>query len=163
MQGRGERITPVVAKNRLYGLLIVPSVSVSSGECYQEYDRCQGERKSAGNTEKCIEALTENRLKDVGRYLTNDLFCAAARLAPEVQTAQKESLAFSPLGVVMTGSGSGVVALFETRELCEWAKSRYKGKFSTYVIQTVIPQYEKKKSVWGWKNPFALTEEEQNL
>ena len=68
----------------------------------------------------------------------------------------------SVLGAVMTGSGSAVLALFETRELCEWAKSRYKGKFRTYVVQTVIPDYTAcgKKVASGWRNPFALSEEE---
>ena len=98
--------------------------------------------------------------------MTNDLFVPAIHLNAEVQTAYEEAKAFSPLGVVMTGSGSGVLALFETKELCEWAKSRYKGKSRAYVIKTLVPKAEeekKKKSERVWRNPFALTEEEREM
>ncbi len=39
----------------------------------------------------------------------------------------------------MTGSGSAVYALFETKELCEWARSRYKGGLNCAVFNTVVP------------------------
>ena len=48
----------------------------------------------------------------------------------------------------------------ETTELCEWAKSRYKGKFRTYVTRTLTPDYTKKKVSLGWRNPFVLSDEE---
>ena len=61
-----------------------------------------------------------------------------------------------------SGSGSCVFAMFETKELCEWAKSRYRGKFHTYVVKTVIPDYTAiiKKGLTGWRNPFVLSAEE---
>lgn len=37
----------------------------------------------------------------------------------------------------MTGSGSGVFAVFETQELAEWARSRYRGDCRAYVLKTV--------------------------
>jgi 4-diphosphocytidyl-2C-methyl-D-erythritol kinase len=69
------------------------------------------------------------------------------------------------LGAVMTGSGSGVLAMFEHKELCEWAKSRYKGKCEAFVIETITPNYtqkSKKKAGLLFRNPFALTDEERN-
>ena len=94
----------------------------------------------------------------------NDLYVPAITLNEEVQKAYEDALSFSPLGAVMTGSGSGVVALFDCKELCEWAKSRYKGKCNAYVISTVIPDYtakKKKKTGLFFRNPFTLTEEEK--
>jgi 4-diphosphocytidyl-2C-methyl-D-erythritol kinase len=113
-------------------------------------------------TEHCINALVKKDKNGVGRYLTNDLFAPAARLCGEVKRAYDEALAFSPLGVTMTGSGSCVLALFESKELCEWAKSRYKGKFRAYVTKTVIPDYDKQgKTAFSFRNPFVLSEEER--
>ena len=90
----------------------------------------------------------------------NDLFRASYSLNADVGKAYEEAQSFSPLGATMSGSGSSVLAMFETKELCEWAKSRYKGKFRTFVVETVIPDYTATKKTSFWRNPFVLTEEE---
>lgn len=165
MQGRGDVVTSLSVKQTLHGLLICPSQSVSARDCYQEYDKYEGaqEKNTLSFTENCIQSLLQNQPNEVGRYLTNDLFAPATRLNGQVQTAYEEALSFSPLGVVMTGSGSGVLALFESKELCAWAKSRYRGKFSTFVVQTVQPNYDKKRASFTWRNPFVLSEEEKGF
>jgi 4-diphosphocytidyl-2-C-methyl-D-erythritol kinase len=161
MQGRGERVTPLPIKERLWLFMICPKEGVSSRECYRKYDdmtALHAENRS-GVTEKCVEALLKNNQNEGGRYLSNDLYEPAACLCEDVKEAYETAKGFSPLGVAMTGSGSAVFALFETREFCEWAKSRYRGKARTFVVDTVIPN-EKKKF---WKSPFALSEAEKNL
>lgn len=150
MQGRGEIVAPIDCKEKLYFLLICPQEGVSAGKCYKEYDA--GEKNPYGHkTEACIKALQEGNFEDLGKGFVNDLYQPAARLNEAVRKAYEEALSFSPLGVTMTGSGSCVLAFFETRELCEWAQSRYKGKFKTYVVKTVLPKEGK-----GWRNPFVL-------
>ena len=169
MQGRGEQVTLLSTDEKLHLLLVCPSSSVSAGACYREYDRLRAEQGNKADentqeitqnhTEKCIAALLENNQNEVGRYLMNDLYMPAANLNPDVKTAWEEINAFSPFGTVMTGSGSCVIGIFETKELCEWAKSRYRGKFRVYVAQTLTPDYEGKKK--GWRNPFVLHEDEK--
>lgn len=165
MQGRGERATPLEIGAKLHFLLICPSSDVSSGACYQKYDELPKtlEWKESA-TEGCIAALRKNDVNGAGRYLTNDLYVPALHLNPDVQKAFEEAQSFSPSGAVMTGSGSCVLAMFETKELCEWAKSRYRGRFRTYVVSTVVPDYDnvKKKRSIGWRNPFVLSQEEQS-
>lgn len=152
MQGRGERVSFLPLGNTLHFLAICPKTPVLSGACYKEYDKepTVGEKNA---TEKCLRALAQNDLLGVGMCLTNDLFAPAVRLNKDVLTAYEEAKAFSPLGVVMTGSGSCVLAMFETRELCEWAKSRYAGKFRCFTCRTIVPKAKK-----GWNNPFVLGE-----
>lgn len=160
MQGRGEKVTPLSISQKLYFLFICPTSSVSSGACYRAYDeQVLGKVLPQPQTGNCIEKLSKGALNEVGRYLTNDLYLPATTLNEDVKTAYEQALQFSPLGAVMTGSGSCVVALFETKELCEWAKSRYRGKFHAFVGATVVPDYQKKKKL-AWKNPFALSEDE---
>ena len=161
MQGRGEKVTPLKIDQKLHFLLLCPNEGVSSKACYQKYDelpRTLEWKESA--TEALIAALRQNKVNEGGRYLMNDLFVPALHLNSAVETAKKEALSFSPLGATMTGSGSGVIALFETKELCEWAKSRYKGKSRAYVISTLTPDYTKTKKTIAFRNPFALSEEE---
>jgi 4-diphosphocytidyl-2-C-methyl-D-erythritol kinase len=163
MQGRGEKVTKLDLSNTLHFLLICPDSSVSAGECYHAFDTQPRTLEYRGcQTETCAGFLRKNDLNEAGRYLMNDLFRAAYSLNTDVGKAYEEASAFSPLGVTMSGSGSCVFAMFETKELCEWAKSRYKGKFRTYVVKTIIPDYTSaaKKTAKAWRNPFVLSEEE---
>lgn len=158
MQGRGEQVAFLGIDKTLHMLLLCPDSAVSTVGCYREYDQDPPKKTESSITEKCIEALGQNNLEEIGRYLTNDLCLPATRLNKAVLQAYEEASSFSPIATFMTGSGSCVCALFETRELCEWAKSRYRGKSKAYVVKTVCPKTQKKKMY----NPFYLTEAEQN-
>ncbi len=164
MRGRGEQVERLSLTNKLHFLLLCPQSDVSTAACYRAYDELPKTLEYRGSpTEDCIRALQKSNVNEGGRYLMNDLFRAACSLNEEVGRAYAEAESFSPLGVCMTGSGSGVFALFERKELCEWAKSRYRGKCKAYVIETVIPDYAacaRAKRRGGWSNPFALSEEE---
>ncbi len=164
IRGRGEQVTKLPLFNKLYFLLICPTSSVSAKECYAAYDTQPKTLEYRGcPAEELYRALQKGNANEGGMVLMNDLFRAACSINPDVGKAMEEAESFSPLGACMTGSGSAVLAWFETRELCEWAKSRYKGKFRTYVVETVLPDYTKiGKTGKGWRNPFALSEEERN-
>lgn len=157
MQGRGERITPLATDWTLHFLALLPNTSVNTGACFHKYDALPPQAGEKNATEKAIACLRAKNVEELGRYLTNDLFLAATSLNEQVQKAYEEAKSFSPLGVVMTGSGSCVLALFETKELCEWAKSRYKGKCRAFMCKTVNPTAIAKKV---WKNPFVLSQDE---
>ena len=160
MEGRGEKVTPLGVDRKLHFLLLCPPVEVSAGACYKKYDELPKTLEwKESYSENCIKALLENDINGVGRYLTNDLYIPALHLQPVVEKTFEEGLSFSPLGVTMTGSGSCVLAMFETKELCEWAKSRYKGNAKTIVCSTVIPDYGRKKKGL-FRNPFVLSDEE---
>ncbi len=155
MKGRGELVEKLSLTNKLYFLLICPRSGVSAKECYQAYDETPKTLEYRGcPAEDVIRFLEKSEINEGGKYLMNDLFRAACTLNSDVGVAMEEAQSFSPLAANMTGSGSCVYALFETRELCEWAKSRYKGKFQTIVAQTVTPEYSKEET--GITNPYSL-------
>ena len=160
MQGRGELVTPIETNTKLHFLLLCPSSEVSAGACYKKYDELPKTLEWRESfTQNCIKATCENDQESIGRYVMNDLYKPALHINSDVEKAYEELISFSPLGVAMTGSGSCVFALFETEELCRWAKSRYRGKFRAIVAQSVNPNGKKT----DWKNPYKLTEEELNL
>lgn len=132
--GRGEKVFPVSAETRLNFLLLVPDGGVSTSECYRQYDLFP---EAYTPSVKAVEALEKGDLQSLGKLLCNALYKPAVNLNPKVKKAFEELSAFSPLGVNMTGSGSGVFALFETPEFCDWAKSRYRGKFAVYKLKSV--------------------------
>ncbi len=156
MEGRGEIVTPVLEKSPVYLLLLCPNSKVSAGACYQEFDRIVKGLELGNSTSTAIDAYLQGDISGLAKALKNDLTDGAVALNPDVERGLNELREFSPLGVGMTGSGSATFAIFETRELCEWAKSRYRGKFYPYVVKTIGK--EKKKT---WKNPFVLSDDER--
>lgn len=134
LTGRGEKIEKIDTKLRLNFLLLKPRSGVSTAECYKRYDDMP---QAVSTSQNAIQALISGDRAAIGAHLTNALYAPAATLNPDVKTAYEELKAFSPLGVNMTGSGSAVFALFENAEFCSWAKSRYRGKFNSYVIKTI--------------------------
>ena len=158
MKGRGEILEKVQGvKTPLYFLLLCPEGSVSAGAAYKKYDELGWNSYGALKTQRAINALQNGDLCALGGAMCNDLYAASALLEPQVQTTLIEAASFSPLGACMTGSGSAVIALFETQELCLWAKSRYRGKAEALVVKTVNQGV---KSDGGWLFPFALRKDE---
>lgn len=156
MQGRGEEITPIEEKSALHLLLLCPKSKVSAGACYRAFDNAIAGTTSIGCTQGAIDCYLKGDIAGLCEKMKNDLTLGATALNQDVEKGLSELKSFSPLGVGMTGSGSATFAVFETKELCEWAKSRYRGKFRAFVVKTIGK--EKKKS---WKNPFFLSAEEK--
>lgn len=156
MTGRGDKVFPLSPIRNAWFLLICPRSGVSTKECYARYDEL---KLMGGNrTERAVELINGGNLEWAAKLFGNDLYEAAASINPEVREAYFATKSFSPLGAGMTGSGSAAFAMFETRELAEWAKSRYTGKARVYCVKSTNGKQKR-----GWKNPFVLSEEENNL
>ena len=150
LTGRGEKIERLNVSQTLHFLLIAPRSGVSSGACYQKFDELG--TKGSSRTGEAAEAVCRGNFGQLVLSLGNDLYPAAKALNGDVEQAMREALSFSPSAACMTGSGSAVFALFPERELCEWAKSRYRGKFRTYVLRGV-PAQENKITL---RSPYSL-------
>ncbi len=133
LRGRGERVEPLGAAPLLHFLLLVPQAGVSTAACYRQSDKYP---RACPHTERALECLRTGNTEWAAKLFYNDLYPAARELVPEVEEALLALRALSPWGAAMTGSGSGVFAVFETRELCLWAKSRYRGGCRAYVLKT---------------------------
>jgi len=135
--GRGERVTPIETGCKLYIALLIPSGGVSTAECYKMSD---GLAKVPHTTQKAAEYIANNDICGLCNSLLNGLFPAAKQLNPDVGEAISELKAFSPMAVNMTGSGSGVYAVFENDEFLRYFKSRYRGKHRVVLTSTVTPK-----------------------
>lgn len=148
LRGRGDMVEPLGTPPDLNFLLLCPQTGVSTAACYRESD---GYPSLPPHTERALSCFLSQNTQWAIKLFYNGLYPAAKKLNPRVGEAAAELASFSPLAVNMTGSGSGVYAVFETRELCEWAKSRYRGKSRAYVLRTA--EDRKAKSIIS---PFAL-------
>lgn len=151
--GRGDRVEPLRAQRRLWFLLFMPKTSVSTPRCFGLYDSMPDPLRA--DSARLARALEKGDLSGIAANVYNALGKPAAALNSETAEALKAAAAFSPLAYAVTGSGSAVFALFESEEMCLWAKSRYKGKIPVRVVHTV-----EEKERTGVRNPFFLSEEE---
>lgn len=133
MRGRGEKLTPIAQKEKLCFFLLVPPSGVDTSKCYA---LCDETEEAPHKTEDALKKLEAGDIAGACAHFSNGLSSAAEKLCPDILKAREELFSFSPLCVNMTGSGSGVYAVFETMELCAWAKSRYRGKFKGYLLKS---------------------------
>lgn len=134
ISGRGDKVSPLEYGGSLDFLLLMPPEGVSTAECYRLYDSYPQDLPPSSSA---AEALRSGDKRALGSLLSNALFKPASALNGSITEAYSELAAFSPLGVNMTGSGSGVYALFENAAYCRWAQSRYRGKFRSMTLKTV--------------------------
>jgi len=135
--GRGNEVREVDSKLKLNFLLLAPKEGVSTAECYKTYDSAP---LIAGDSNAAEEAVISCDKHALATQLFNGLQGAAEKLSDDISVAASELKAFDPLAVCMTGSGSGVYALFENYDFCAYAKSRYGGAFRAVILKTVIPK-----------------------
>lgn len=153
IRGRGEIITPFNLKNQIWFSVAFASRGVDTGECFKIFDElCESKSSVSGektfaeeNTESVdnglIAALVgglENGNLDYS-LIFNDLYPAAKNLCDEVENAFNAYKSLSPGAVAMTGSGCAVFAIFETRELCDWATDKMKKQgFNAVTLKTCV-------------------------
>ncbi len=146
--GRGECVEPL-QDVELYFLVLLPRTRVDTAQAYAAFD----EEGLAGSsrTARAKELLMQGNIPWAAESFGNDLFPVSGKLAPEVKEAYLALRSLSPAGVSMTGSGSAVFACFETKELCEWAKSRYRGKCRAFIVKSTCrePLGGKNSNLYG--------------
>ncbi|MDE6059468.1 MAG: 4-(cytidine 5'-diphospho)-2-C-methyl-D-erythritol kinase [Clostridia bacterium] len=154
MTGRGERVARLSCTPELWFLVLCPQDGVSTPQCYAAYDELG--IVSSPRTERALSEIEKGNAEWAALNFGNDLFEPAAQLNPAVKEALSALRHFSPSGAGMTGSGSACFAAFPTRELCEWAKSRYRGKCRAYVLKSIDPKNKR-----GVKNIYSVEDEEE--
>ena len=138
LTGRGERVERLGSNLKLQiGLLLPKCGGVSTAECYALFDKL-GSRLAPSSANAAEAVVRENR-EELGKSLSNFLIDPAICLNESIAGCIGELKAFDPLGVNMTGSGSGVYAIFENEEFLRYAKSRYRGKNTFITTKTVLP------------------------
>ncbi len=112
-KGRGDRIKPLISlkKLRLWHVVVVPSVAVSTARIYRQLDSVKHRlTRPASDVKILLCALRKNRSFINAAALRNDLESVTTRLYPEVRCIKKELLRLGAKKVLMSGSGGSVFA-----------------------------------------------------
>lgn len=144
-RGRGERIKPlnILKKTKLWHLLIVPKIHVSTPLIYKKYGHFSGLTKPLCN----VKLLTSVLAKKSHEYsslkpglLFNSLEQVTIRLYPEVKRIKDTLLQLGLDCVLMSGSGSAVFAIASSfknaSKLAKILRKREK-TWQVFVVETV--------------------------
>ncbi len=119
-QGRGDRLTPAMARGEYHWVFAVQADGLSTPSVYAEFDRqvAEGERLAGPPVldEELMMGLRMGDAAAVGVRLSNDLEGAALLLAPRLAAVLDTAREAGALGVMVSGSGPTVAALARSRQ-----------------------------------------------
>jgi 4-diphosphocytidyl-2-C-methyl-D-erythritol kinase len=116
--GRGEQITPALARGQYHWVLALSEEGLSTPAVYQEFDRLSHGRALAEPRvgDEVMAALRSGDAVALGRALHNDLQAAATSLRPDLGDLLDVGLEYGALGGLVSGSGPTVAFLVRDHE-----------------------------------------------
>jgi len=105
--GRGERLTPALARGRFHWVFATHRRGLSTPAVYGEVDRLRGSvaRPEPRISDGLMAALRAGDPAALGRSLVNDMQRAALSLRPKLQLTLEVGEDYGALGAVVCGSG----------------------------------------------------------
>ena len=129
VQGVGDIIMPCADMPRCHLVICMPEKGVSTPAAFANYDKL-GE-KTLVETDKLVEAMENDDIYSVAKYMANDLEKAAA--SEDTQPIKEALIAQGAIGSVMTGSGAAVFGVFDDEEkavaACDYFRSKVRSVF----------------------------------
>jgi 4-diphosphocytidyl-2-C-methyl-D-erythritol kinase len=137
MRGRGEQVEILPHPlPTLYGVLVKPNVGVPTGPAYAALDALTG-RTPGMSTARFLEALAKGTgVRKLAPLLHNDFEEAVLPLYPEVAAAHKAVKAAGALRSLLSGSGSAIFGLAESRDHARTLVKNLCGEFSWVKLAT---------------------------
>ncbi len=116
--GRGEQLTPALARGEYSWVLALSSNGLSTPAIYKECDRLrEGMEISAPQiNESLMHALRSGDAKALGKSLQNDLQPAACSIRPALRLILDVGMDYGALGGIVSGSGPTVAFLAEDED-----------------------------------------------
>ncbi|RFU22785.1 4-(cytidine 5'-diphospho)-2-C-methyl-D-erythritol kinase [Geodermatophilus marinus] len=116
--GRGEQLSPVLARRRWDWVLGIAGEGLSTPAVYAELDRLRADGRVPAGTdldpaEPVIAALRSGPVEALAAALANDLQAPALSLRPDLRRALRAPTAAGAVGALVSGSGPTVAALVE--------------------------------------------------
>ena len=117
-RGRGDEITPVLARGSYQWVLAMSAQGLSTQAVYAESDRLRTGLDIARPqvSDQMLQALRAGDAVALGQALSNDLQPAACSLRPALRLARDVGNDYGALGSIVSGSGPTVAFLVEDDE-----------------------------------------------
>lgn len=131
-EGIGDKLQGIVCPIKLYYVVCKPELSLSTAEMYKRID--ESDRGRSGNFPQFVHAVEEGNFSQIALSLYNVFEEAAFELAPEIRDMKESLLSFGAANALMTGSGSAVFGLFDSRESADAAFVKMKSHCSSVYL-----------------------------
>lgn len=128
--GRGERLTPVLARGTTSWVLALADSGLSTPDVYGELDRqrARGPVGVVSEPSAVLAALRSGDAPALGRVLSNDLQLAAVALAPQLRRLLAAGRELGALGCVVSGSGPTVALLAKDPDAADGLAAQLAGE-----------------------------------
>jgi 4-diphosphocytidyl-2-C-methyl-D-erythritol kinase len=120
--GRGEIVTPVDVPWDFWGLIVKPAAALSTAEVYRKFEPKVGQ--TFARAEALVKRLPKSKPSDIYPYLENDLESSAFAINGELGDLRRSLEKLLNVPVRLSGSGSALFALFDTRQQAGQALNR---------------------------------------
>lgn len=127
--GRGEKLAPLTSLDNFYVILAkYRDLPVSTPWAYKAYRQKFGEtyprlpqdiEAKKARSREMLNAIAHRDAKQIGQHLYNDLELVVLPEFEKIQQLRDQFAKLNPLGTMMSGSGSTVFALAESRSQAE--------------------------------------------
>lgn len=135
--GRGERIKPLpeLARVRLWHVIVVPRVKVSTPQIYAAWDRKRSLRltRPGSGAKLTYLALKKNHPDVLSGVISNSLEPVTESLYPQVRRAKALLSAHGVKTIMMSGSGPAVFGIVNSRKEADQVRAHL-GKSSLYEV-----------------------------
>jgi 4-diphosphocytidyl-2-C-methyl-D-erythritol kinase len=129
--GRGEIMTPLAPRRPLFAVLLIPPFGCPTKDVYQAFDRGVQHMPARPPTDwqKCAAASAD----ELSELLVNDLEPAAFSVAPGLTSLRERAAKALHRRVHLTGSGSTLFVLFDSRAEADGSAVRVGEEFGNGV------------------------------
>lgn len=139
-EGIGEKLTALPAAPSCYCLLVKPEAGASTKQIYTDYDALAATTNIAHpDTAGLLSALSACDYHGITSRLCNVLEPVTLRLVPEIATVKDTLRERNADGVLMSGSGPTVFALFSDKEKAQRAEAHFKQ--TSYAPRTFLTEF----------------------
>ena len=134
--GRGERVVPLQPAKKMYVVLVFPRFSIAASEVYASPNL---KLTTRGNNISMLEKnLFQQRFAGLGALLHNDLEPVVLKDYPGVRCLKEKLETLNPEGVLLSGSGSTVFAVFANSKEANHAYIACKrAEWDTFLTETI--------------------------
>ena len=125
-EGIGERLTVLPVAPKCFCLLVKPAAGASTKQIYTDYDTlAQSSEILHPDTAALLDALGSGNYTALASGLCNVLEPVTMKLVPEIASIKETLRTFGADGVLMSGSGPTVFALFSDEENAKRAEAHF--------------------------------------
>jgi len=135
-EGRGEKITPLAGRAKLWHVLVTPKVKMLTKKVFGALNLKLTKKRD--NVNILLPYLRKSVSAGIGKALANDLEAAILSLRPDLSRLKTKLSDAGACGVCFSGSGPSVFALARSKEHAGQIKARFDRRYAqVFVVSTL--------------------------